>query len=364
VAQQAAGVAVLPATAAQSAAHAERLDTAPASTTMGAARRASAMNLHDERSKKDGEPADASPAAAPRGATKRSARASKPTIDPGHAEHVTSPDVQRAIASQLQACGVAPKNVPDAAQDVTLELLVKRNPPADMAGCLALARHIARQRAIDHLRKNKRRGKYDVGLTDTPDDHTAADHASPELTDPLDRKKQLELIEEKRADGSISEKAARILELDAQGLSAVEVGKEVNLAPQTVRNTLSAVKRELRVAWAKRVGSVLGALCALWLIVWAARPREDQVASPPPPEPSTSVQSAEPQGTQEAQRRGAELRERAIEACKRAAFDACRRDLDDARTLDPAGEAAPRVQAARRAIRDGRPLVDDGAEKR
>jgi DNA-directed RNA polymerase specialized sigma24 family protein len=298
-----------------------------------------------------------------KGQSRRLRIMSPPRIDPEHAERVISSEVQKAIVSRLATFGIAPKNIEDVAQDVTLQLLVLRKPPSDLAGCLATALVATKNEALDHRRKTKRRAKYNVGPTDTPDDHVAAEHASPDAADALDRKKQLELIEEKRADGSLSEKAARMLELDAQGMNAVEIAKEVHLAPQTVRNTLSAVKRELRLEWARRVGVVAGTLGVLVLVVWVVATRESVSAQAPPHEaPPAPSESAAPPAV--SQRRPAELRERAFDECRRGALVACQRDLDEARALDPDGDSAPRVQAARRAIHEGRPLVDDGTQKR
>jgi uncharacterized protein YjiS (DUF1127 family) len=53
------------------------------------------------------------------------------------------------------------------------------------------------------------------------------------------------------------------------------------------------------------------------------------------------------------QERAAKLREEAYEACDARAWAVCDGKLDEARSLDPAGESDPRVIAARKAIRDG-----------
>lgn len=47
------------------------------------------------------------------------------------------------------------------------------------------------------------------------------------------------------------------------------------------------------------------------------------------------------------------LRAEAYEACARMSYTTCKRDLDVARTLDPAGDADARVQAARAAVTEG-----------
>jgi DNA-directed RNA polymerase specialized sigma24 family protein len=326
-----------------------RLDTHADATTMSPATGAHAMDPTTEQ-------------AAP--------HARRPAIDPAHAARCVSPEVQRAIVSRLRAGGVAPADVPDVAQDVTLKLLVTRKAPADMPGCVALARHIAGETAIDVRRKHKRRGRSDTGPTDGADDHAAADTAADDADAALDRTRQLELIAEKRADGSLDAKAARMLELQAEGMSAPEIAREVGLAPQTVRNTLSAVKRELRAEWARRLGPVVGGVLLL-LAAWRSAPQEPAwtAAEREEPEESSGTTGAAPgeapqspgkapvfewPGAREA--RAAELRLRARDECRGWALPACEHDLDEARSLDPAGEAAPEVQAMRRAIEEQWPL--------
>jgi hypothetical protein len=53
------------------------------------------------------------------------------------------------------------------------------------------------------------------------------------------------------------------------------------------------------------------------------------------------------------QQRADELREGAYAACDKGQWRACEDQLDDAKKLDPAGDAAPRVQAARAAAIQG-----------
>ena len=48
------------------------------------------------------------------------------------------------------------------------------------------------------------------------------------------------------------------------------------------------------------------------------------------------------------------LRTAAFAACEKGRWDACEEHLDDANAFDPAGDTAPEVVAARRAIADGR----------
>jgi len=53
--------------------------------------------------------------------------------------------------------------------------------------------------------------------------------------------------------------------------------------------------------------------------------------------------------------RASELRKQAFEACGRGHWNECLARLDEAKTLDPAGESDPEVQAARRRAMSGLP---------
>jgi hypothetical protein len=54
-------------------------------------------------------------------------------------------------------------------------------------------------------------------------------------------------------------------------------------------------------------------------------------------------------GTGNPRLRAETLRGQALAACEKASWAACERDLDEARAIDPAGDADPRVQATRAA---------------
>jgi hypothetical protein len=71
------------------------------------------------------------------------------------------------------------------------------------------------------------------------------------------------------------------------------------------------------------------------------------VATPPPPPTArdTGVTAPKPPSAQE--QRGAELRDEAFGACEKAQWRTCLQKLDEAKALDPAGDANPRVRGWR-----------------
>jgi hypothetical protein len=106
---------------------------------------------------------------------------------------------------------------------------------------------------------------------------------------------------------------------------------------------LARVPRRARARWV--AFSAAAALAALLvLVLWK---REAIVAwlSPAPIVPDDA-----PFTLPRVDRRAAALREDALGACAAREFARCAAGLDEARRLDPAGEADPQVAAARRAI--------------
>jgi hypothetical protein len=115
-----------------------------------------------------------------------------------------------------------------------------------------------------------------------------------------------------------------------------------------------------RIAYAAGAAALAAALAGLLLerhavMAWihgsdrTIGPDEQQVRPAPPPAP---VAPAPPQPTPEelALRQAAELRGRADAFCASKEWAACLVNLNRARTLDPAGDATPRIQAMRAVI--------------
>jgi hypothetical protein len=66
-----------------------------------------------------------------------------------------------------------------------------------------------------------------------------------------------------------------------------------------------------------------------------------------------------PNATPSPQELAAAMRAEAFAACDAQTWDECTRKLDEASAIDPAGEADPRVTAARKAVTDGTQKHDD-----
>jgi hypothetical protein len=121
------------------------------------------------------------------------------------------------------------------------------------------------------------------------------------------------------------------------------MGDPVGAEP--AKKTRGTASRVLR--WAPWVGAA--ALAAGVLLVLANR-RDDGVApGNRGPSPPASDESADDEGLAPPQR-AAKLRRRALVACNDEQWSLCETLLDRAKLLDPQGESAPLVIAARRLL--------------
>ena len=281
---------------------------------------------------------------------------------PTHDAHVASPEVRKAVESRLLSRGIR-KDVEDKTQDVLRELFETTTPPPTLEGCVALGLHVANQRAMDHFRKAARRQKHNVGPTDEADQHSLESPTAPSLRDPLDAKKQLEVLERQIADGLLSPRQVKIVMGVADGLDQAELARRLKLSHQTVRNDYSSARRVLRSAWARYVAAATVTLVALaCLLYWLRDSYNEAAPAPTPPEPSSIPEvPQEPTPIEE----GRDLRLQAMHECDTGNYSKCLAGLDAAAEKDPEGDATPIVrryrERASKAIegtapgRDGKP---------
>jgi DNA-binding NarL/FixJ family response regulator len=265
----------------------------------------------------------------------------------GHAAHVADRATRDAVERRLAALGVSRVDLEDETQNILRELLEVRIPPATREECIILARHIARQRAVDYLRKRAWRAKDDGGPTDNADEHPSV-HDGAHDRDPIDRARQLRLLRDQVASGDISRRQLSILAGVAEGLAQNEIARGIKLSPQTVRNELALARKTYRSAWAKIAGSAALLTVAL-LVFLRLRHRDSDVVGAPPPERPSVQPPREPTPKD----RALDLRHRALHDCDVGRFRGCLKELDEARELDPEGDGAPALERARSRARAG-----------
>jgi hypothetical protein len=279
-----------------------------------------------------------------------------------HFARVVSPEVTEAIVGRLRLRRVPVQEREGKLSDVQTALLEMEDFPTTMERCIWAARDIADKQTVDGIRMVVGRGKHNVGATADADDYAGASDAMPVAPASFIHEEKHLVVEAALADGTVDKRAAKMMELHAQGKTHAEIGERFGCAASTVANTLSQARRDVRAAWIKRAGK-LGLLAFLLTLVPLGATHRNEIAgwfertpirpddsaidhAPPPPDP-----------------RAVALREKARKACDDYDSIGCMIALDEAQKLDPAGENTPEVKAMRQRIIDGPPLPVNGDGK-
>jgi DNA-directed RNA polymerase specialized sigma24 family protein len=128
---------------------------------------------------------------------------------------------------------------------------------------------------------------------------------------------------------------------EGEGEKLESIAESEQIPGPRVRKRVSRLRRHLRAEWKKEV-ALLAALGIVAVLVVLARrgPREPIAHDRARPVPSEVVAPEE---------RARHIREDALTECDELAWVRCVAGLDRAREMDPSGDAAPRVVAARAA---------------
>jgi len=155
------------------------------------------------------------------------------------------PEVAKGICGVLVAYGYTQNDLQDGLQDVYLKALRafrRIKPPADLPGMRALCRKMARDMAIDRLRKAGRRERDFVGLCEDPDEFTPLEYGAPKQRDPVDASKQLEVLAQLFRQGLMPEHGVEILEGIASRCSMREIGEEIGITRRAVEGRLGTMR--------------------------------------------------------------------------------------------------------------------------
>jgi DNA-directed RNA polymerase specialized sigma24 family protein len=256
------------------------------------------------------------------------------------AELLTHRDVTTAVSRILRCAGIRPQDMGDGVGDVQLRVLhsLRNKPalmwPATVEAWKGLAITATKSLLYDRWKKAKRRTKLgDVGVVVEDADAHAAEGRRLSERDPLDHQKGLQLLDQFLAESKKGDLDARILDAMLDDKDQAEIAAELGLTHQQVRDRV----RVIRATFGAKVTAVLGsgALALFLFLRGPAEPRYYALG------PETSFTEATPQEV------SADLRDMARAPCRASEWAKCLELLDEAAELDPAGDRAPEIQAAR-----------------
>jgi len=180
------------------------------------------------------------------------------TRDHSYAILLTDREVDRATCGTLLRNGWPEEEIEDGLADVRLRVIAAIHrgepPPPTLRAMRAFCAKVAKDHAIDRLRKRETAEKWSDGLCEDPDE-VAALVFSGEPRDPVDAARQLELAAELFREGKMPEHGVDILEGVASGCSYAEVGEDLGLTHWAVKGRLKTMRKRFSEAIvARRMG--------------------------------------------------------------------------------------------------------------
>lgn len=229
--------------------------------------------------------------------------------------------------------------VDDVVQATLTEALASASAPDSLEDLRRWVWGIARHKVADLHRKHRRESPEELPEFEAPAD----DHESDDL---------LRWAERELPEGEGARQTLGWLLREGDGEKLEHIAASENLPAPRVRQRVTRLRQHFRSRWQTQLAAVATLIGATALLWWWLRPR------PVPEAPIVrEVPSAVP--LDPTLERARELRRLALEACQARDFDRCLRGLDDAARLDPAGDRAPEVVAAREAARSVAPSPSD-----
>jgi DNA-directed RNA polymerase specialized sigma24 family protein len=256
-----------------------------------------------------------------------------PTETPSPAnEPLGDPALRRALADFVRR-RVPSGEVDDVVQTVLVEALAAPSRPRDPGELKRWLLGIARHKVVDLHRRSLREPP-----TELPD----LEAAPP----PIEARALARWAEEQAGGTGEAQKTLAWMAREGEGEKLEAIAAEEKVPAARVRQRVSRMRRWMKERWTAELAAVamltMLALAAWWLLHKAPEEAHQQPPAPPTiaPEPPSPLDRARA------------LRADALRACDRSEWRACLDGLDEARGLDPDGDRAPAVGAARQKAED------------
>jgi RNA polymerase sigma factor (sigma-70 family) len=226
---------------------------------------------------------------------------------------------------------VPPADVDDVVQTILCDALAAASPPEDRDELRKWLVGIARHKVADFHRKSKREAPIE-----TPEQEAAPA--------PLEAREMVRWAEEQAASTRDARQTLEWMAREGEGEKLESIAEDEQLPAARVRQRVSRLRRWMKQRWLAELAAV-AALALLAFIAYRilrpkdeapeARPDHPELLPRPEPQPESPVERARA------------LRAEARERCEAREWQPCIERLDQAKGLDPAGDAASDVQALR-----------------
>jgi RNA polymerase sigma factor (sigma-70 family) len=242
------------------------------------------------------------------------------------------PDLRSALVAMVRK-RVPESEVEDIVQQALAEAIESPHAPTDSESLRRWIFGVAKNKVVDY---HRRAGRESFDLPDV--EGTPAPHVEADL---------LRWAEKNLPEGAENKKTLDWMLREGEGEKLESIAESEKLPPPRVRQRVSRLRRHFKENWQREV-ALLAALGVIVSAVVIFMLKKDG------PEPITH-DIVDP--------RAEKVRRLALERCAHDEWKPCLEGLDEARRIDPAGDAQPEVQKARQAAGralDGQPpLLDD-----
>jgi DNA-directed RNA polymerase specialized sigma24 family protein len=163
------------------------------------------------------------------------------------------PKVARGICGALLANGFQPQDMEDGLHDVYVKALKafrRAPPPPELGQVRALCRKIAREHAIDVLRRADKRRRDFAGPCADPDEHTPLEYGA-ERRDPVDAGRQLEVLAELFREGCMPEGGVDVLQGVASGATHREIAEDLGITEHLAKWRTRVMRKVFRMRMAR-----------------------------------------------------------------------------------------------------------------
>lgn len=250
---------------------------------------------------------------------------------------LSAPETRRFLTDYIRK-RVAERDVDDVVQTVLVEALASDRMPEHETEMRKWLVGVARHKIADLHRRAGR---------EQPAELADIEAAPP----PVEERELARWAEEQAKGNQEAKKTLDWMAREGEGDKLEHIAEEEQVPAARVRQRVSRMRRFMKERWLAELAAV-AALAVLAFIVYKVVSRPVDIAKDAPPEPAPTDRAPTPILPEPRVAEAKRVRDEALEKCRRDEHAACLEGLDRAKALDPAGDAAPEVQGARKTAED------------